>query len=73
MNNNPHFPFLPEDSWKKKAVEESRRAIISRLQYERAQRIKSLISEYGYYTNDSTYNQRGGTTIVNVCIPSEGR
>ncbi len=45
MKNNPHFPFLPEDSWKKKAVEESRRAIIAHLQYERAQRINSLILE----------------------------
>ncbi len=65
-----HFPFLPEDAWKKKHVEEARRAIIARLQYERSQRINSLISEYGY-TNDSTSTQRGSTTIMNVCVPSE--
>lgn len=53
MQNN-HFPFLPEDSWKKKAVEESRRAIIERLEHEKREKVNLLIISCKYNSEQQT-------------------
>ncbi len=59
MQNNPHFPFLPEDSWKKKNVEKSRLAILAKLESETRKRIFSLITDYETYNyTTSAINNR---------------
>ena len=46
MKNNPLNPFLPDDQWKFKAVEESRLAILERLRVEKKKEVDEILRNW---------------------------